>query len=123
MSTAVLMDSNGVGGMLLSLYVGKNAEKCNGTSGPRLFIIQLHIFLIDLGSSFFVGLSVYYLGKAYGFGSSELPAPQATLMKTVLDGVLDGNLQWGLVGIGAAFSILVFLLKIPLLQGIKKGNI
>ena len=66
-----------------------------------------------LGSAFFVALSVYYLGKAYGFGSSELPAPQATLMKTVLDGVLDGNLRWDLVGIGAAISIVVAFLRIP----------
>ncbi len=65
------------------------------------------------GSAFFVALAVYYLGKAYGFGSSELPAPQATLMKTVLDGVLDGNLRWDLVGIGAGISIIIFLLKIP----------
>jgi uncharacterized oligopeptide transporter (OPT) family protein len=34
-------------------------------------------------------------------------------MKTVLDGVLEGNLRWDLVGIGAAFSILVVLFKIP----------
>ena len=65
------------------------------------------------GSAFFVALAVYYLGRAYGFGSAELPAPQATLMKTVLDGVLDGNLNWTLVGIGAAISIVVFLFKLP----------
>ena len=66
-----------------------------------------------VGSAFFVCLAVYYLGKAYGFGTEELPAPQATLMKTVLDGVLDANLRWDLVGIGAAFSILVIFFKIP----------
>lgn len=66
-----------------------------------------------IGSAFFVCLSVYYLGKAYGFGTDELPAPQATLMKTVLDGVLDGNLRWDLVGIGAVLSVLVLFLKIP----------
>jgi len=66
-----------------------------------------------VGSAFFVCLAVYYLGRAYGFGTEELPAPQATLMKTVLDGVLDGNLRWDLVGVGAAFSVLVILFKIP----------
>ena len=65
------------------------------------------------GSAFFVCLAVYYLGKAYGFGSDALPAPQATLMKTVLDGVLGGNLRWDLVGIGAAFAVVVVLFKIP----------
>jgi putative OPT family oligopeptide transporter len=65
------------------------------------------------GSAFFVCLSVFYLGKAYGFGSEALPAPQATLMKTVLDGVLGGDLRWDLVGVGAVFAVLVTLLRIP----------
>jgi len=66
-----------------------------------------------VGSSVFVCMSVFYLGKAYGFGSTELPAPQATLMKTVLDGVLGGNLRWDLVGVGAIFAILMLIVKIP----------
>lgn len=74
---------------------------------------QMSELIGAVGSAFFVGLSVYYLGKAYGFGSSDLPAPQATLMKTVLDGVLDGNLRWDLVGVGALISVVVFFFKIP----------
>jgi putative OPT family oligopeptide transporter len=74
---------------------------------------QISELIGAVGSAFFVCLAVYYLGKAYGFGSSELPAPQATLMKTVLDGVLDGNLRWDLVGIGATLSLVIFLLGIP----------
>jgi len=65
------------------------------------------------GSAVFVCLSVFYLGKAYGFGSDALPAPQATLMKTVLDGVLGGNLRWDLVGVGAAFAVLMLIVRIP----------
>lgn len=74
---------------------------------------QISEILGALGSAFFVCLAVFYLGKAYGFGTEQLPAPQATLMKTVLDGVLDGNLRWDLVGIGAAFSVLIMLFRIP----------
>ncbi len=66
-----------------------------------------------VGSAFFVCLAVYYLGKAYTFGSEELAAPQATLMKTVLDGVLNAELNWMLVGIGALFAVAVMFLKIP----------
>jgi putative OPT family oligopeptide transporter len=66
-----------------------------------------------VGSAVFVCLSVFYLGKAYGFGSDALPAPQATLMKTVLDGVLGGNLRWDLVGVGAAFAVLMLIVRIP----------
>ena len=74
---------------------------------------QISEFLGAIGSAFFVCLAVFYLGKAYGFGTDELPAPQATLMKTVLDGVIDGNLRWDLVGVGAAFSVIVLFFKIP----------
>ncbi|HEV2851695.1 MAG TPA: oligopeptide transporter, OPT family [Thermoanaerobaculia bacterium] len=56
---------------------------------------------------------VLLLGKAYTFGSPELPAPQATLMKTVIDGVLSGSLPWGLVGTGAAFSLSGLLAGLP----------
>ncbi len=74
---------------------------------------QISELIGAIGSAFFVCLAVYYLGKAYGFGSDALPAPQATLMKTVLDGVLGGNLRWDLVGIGAVFAVIVVLFKIP----------
>jgi len=57
--------------------------------------------------------TVLLLGKAFTFGSPELPAPQATLMKTVIDGVLTGSLPWGLVGTGAAFSLCALLAGLP----------
>src|SRR5262249_9322070 len=41
--------------------------------------------------------AVLLLGSAYQFGSKEVPAPQATLMKTVIEGVLAGDLPGGLV--------------------------
>jgi hypothetical protein len=56
---------------------------------------------------------VLLLGKAFTFGSPDLPAPQATLMKTVIDGVLSGSLPWGLVGTGAAFSLSALLAGLP----------
>jgi putative OPT family oligopeptide transporter len=74
---------------------------------------QIGEVLGAVGSAFFVCLAVYYLGQAYGFGTEELPAPQATLMKTVLDGVLDGNLRWDMVGIGALFAVIVVFFKVP----------
>ena len=74
---------------------------------------QIGEVLGAMGSAFFVCVAVYYLGKAYGFGTVEMPAPQATLMKTVLDGVLGADLDWRLVGIGAVFAVLVVFLKVP----------
>ncbi|MEE9118947.1 MAG: oligopeptide transporter, OPT family [Calditrichia bacterium] len=64
-------------------------------------------------SATFVCLSVILLNKAYGFGTAELPAPQATLMKIVIEGVLENALPWGLVGIGIVIAIVAELFRIP----------
>lgn len=66
-----------------------------------------------LTSAAFVALTVLLLAKAYGFGGQELPAPQATLMKLVIDGVLAQNLPWTLVAIGAGIAIVAELARIP----------
>jgi putative OPT family oligopeptide transporter len=52
-----------------------------------------------------VAATVLLLGHAYEFGSHEIPAPQATLMKTIIEGVLSGALPWDLVLTGAGLSI------------------
>lgn len=53
--------------------------------------------------------TVIMLGTTYGFGSKELPAPQATLMKTIIEGVLSGQLPWDLVLTGGGISIAAML--------------
>ena len=57
--------------------------------------------------------TVLLLGEAFKFGSPELPAPQATLMKTVIEGVLAGSLPWGLVGTGAGLAICAIIAGLP----------
>lgn len=66
-----------------------------------------------LTSAIFVALTVLLLAHAYGFGGQELPAPQATLMKLVIDGVLAQSLPWTLVAIGAGIAIVAELFRIP----------
>lgn len=66
-----------------------------------------------LSSAFFIAGAVWLLGKAFTFGSRDLPAPQATLMKTVIEGVLSGSLPWSLVLTGAAFAAVSELLGVP----------
>ena len=61
-----------------------------------------------IGASFAcwaVAATVILLGTAYTFGSREVPAPQATLMKTIVEGVLAGALPWGIVLSGAGLAI------------------
>jgi len=66
-----------------------------------------------LTSAVFVCLSVILLAKTFGFGTAELPAPQATMMKLVIEGVLDQQLPWGFVGIGVGIALLCEVLRIP----------
>jgi len=66
-----------------------------------------------LTSAAFVCLTVLALGKGFGFGSADLPAPQATLMKLVIDGVLDQDLPWSLVAIGVGIALACEVLRIP----------
>ncbi len=55
------------------------------------------------------------LNQAYGFagapgaGSNALPAPQATLISALARGVLGGDLDWSLIGIGAGVGVLIIL--------------
>lgn len=62
-----------------------------------------------------IGGVLYLLDRAWGFGSAQLPAPQATLMKMVVEGVMEGNLPWTLVAAGAAIAVVVEILGIPVL--------
>ena len=60
-----------------------------------------------------IGGVLILLDKAWGFGSAELAAPQATLMKMIVEGVMDGNLPWALIFIGAFIAIAFELIGIP----------
>lgn len=62
-----------------------------------------------------IGGVLYLLDAAWGFGSAELGAPQATLMKMVIEGVMDANLPWTLVYAGAGLAIAVEVIGIPVL--------
>ena len=59
-----------------------------------------------------IGGVMVLLDKAYGFGTSDIPAPQATMMKMIIEGVMNGNLPWGLIFIGAFIAIAVEILGI-----------
>ena len=68
-----------------------------------------------VASSLAISGVLYLLNNAWGFGSGELPAPQATLMKIVVEGVMEGNLPWNLIMIGAAIAIAVEIMGVPAL--------
>ena len=62
-----------------------------------------------------IGGTLNLLDSAWGFGSSELAAPQATLMKMIIEGVMEGNLPWALVFTGVFIAIVVEVVGIPVL--------
>jgi putative OPT family oligopeptide transporter len=68
-------------------------------------------------SAGFVCLVIIVLnqGTPGGLGGAELPAPQAVLMKLVIDGVLDQNLPWALIFIGVGIAGVAALFRIPTL--------
>lgn len=66
-------------------------------------------------SAIAIGGVLYLLSTAWGYGSPELPAPQATLMKMVVEGVMGGDLPWALIFCGAFIAIVVEILQIPVL--------
>ena len=68
-----------------------------------------------IASSVAIGAILYLLNAAWGYGSTELPAPQATLMKMIVEGVMGGNLPWNLVFVGVFIGIVVEILGIPVL--------
>ncbi len=62
-----------------------------------------------------LGYTIYILNAAYQIGSPQMPAPQATLMAIITQGVLGGSLPYTLVGIGVVLGIVATLLRIPIL--------
>jgi len=67
-----------------------------------------------------LGLVLDILHTAYTIGSPELSAPQATLMKSVAEGVFSGNLPWGMVQLGAIIGIVIII--IDLIQKKRKSS-
>ena len=66
-------------------------------------------------SALAIGGILYLFNNAWSYGTSELPAPQAMLMKMVVEGVMGGNLPWNLVFVGVGIAIVVEILGIPVL--------
>ena len=68
-----------------------------------------------LAASLAIGATMYLLDQAWGFQSEELSAPQATLMKMIVEGVMGGNLPWILVIIGIVIAIVIEIVGVPVL--------
>ena len=75
----------------------------------------LKLSALGVAAALAIGGTLYLLNSAWTFGSADLPAPQAGLMKMIVEGVMGGEMPWELVFIGAVIAIVVELIGIPVL--------
>src|SRR4029077_11074505 len=66
---------------------------------------QIGLVIGVVTSALVIGWTTMYLHQGFGIGSKDIPAPQATLMATIIKGLLSQNLPWGLVLVGVFISI------------------
>lgn len=76
---------------------------------------QLGELIGALGASLSIGCVLYLLDRAWGLGSGEIPAPQANLMKLVVEGIMGGTLPWHLLGLGAILPVLLVFTRMPVM--------
>jgi putative OPT family oligopeptide transporter len=62
-----------------------------------------------------IGGVLVLLHKAWGFGSDAISAPQATLMKAIVEGIMDGGLPWATIAGGAALAVVLALCRVPVM--------
>lgn len=125
---ALGLDDGGVGAKVAVLAVGAvvciSAAVAGDTSqdlktgfllGATPKRMQVGEMIGVLASASVMGGVLVVLNESYGIGTVDgLPAPQATLMSLVIDGVLNASLPWGFVLLGAVIAAIVeFAFKLP----------
>jgi putative OPT family oligopeptide transporter len=73
--------------------------------GATPFYQQMGLIVGVLVSASVIAITTIYMHQVFGIGSADVPAPQATLMATIIRGLLNQNLPWGLVLVGVFVSI------------------
>ncbi|WP_018963512.1 OPT family oligopeptide transporter [Coprothermobacter platensis] len=77
--------------------------------------IEAGMMIGVVASAAVIGFILTLLNQAWGFGTSYIAAPQATLMKMIIEGVFSADLPWVLVIIGVVFAIVLAILEIPIM--------
>lgn len=123
-----LSGNTGSGGMLSAIMIGSIVCISTCMAGDMSqdlktgFLVgatpkkqQIGELIGSFAAAVAIGAIMLLLNKAWGFGSNELPAPQAMMMKMVVEGVMSGSLPWTLILIGAFIAIAVCILRMPVL--------
>jgi putative OPT family oligopeptide transporter len=73
--------------------------------GATPFYQQMGLIVGVVVSASVIAITTIYMHQVFGIGSADVPAPQATLMATIIRGLLNQNLPWGLVLVGVFVSV------------------
>ena len=129
-STLVLKETGSVGaaGMVAAIAIGSvvcivaaiagdTAQdlKTGNLLGATPWKQQVGELVGVTASALAIGGVLVLLHKAWGFGSDAISAPQAMLMKGIVEGIMEGGLPWNLIGIGAAIAAVLALLRVPVM--------
>lgn len=66
-------------------------------------------------SALTIGGVLYLLDTAWGFDSPQISAPQAHLMKMLVEGIMGGDLPWGLIFVGVCIALCLEILRLPVM--------
>lgn len=76
---------------------------------------QLGEIIGVVASAAAIGFVLYLLNEAWGYGTEKIPAAQATMMKMLVEGIMNGELPWALIFIGVFIAIVVEILHMPVM--------
>lgn len=68
-----------------------------------------------IASAISIGYVLDLLNRAWGFGGTEIPAPQGMMMKMIVEGIMNAQLPWGLIFIGVFVAIVIEILGVPVM--------
>ena len=129
-ATLVLRETGSVGaaGMVAAIAIGSVVCIVAAIAGDTAqdlktgFILgatpwkqQLGELVGVVASALAIGGVLVLLHRAWGFGSEAISAPQATLMKVIVEGMMDGGLPWGLLAVGAGLAALLALFRVSVM--------
>ncbi|MBN1780678.1 oligopeptide transporter, OPT family [bacterium] len=113
---AVVCCSSGVAGDIMQdLKVG---HILGGTPRAMQYAVMIGVIFAAL----VLGVTLQMLHEAYGgIGSIDLPAPQASLMAALSEGIVGGEMAWPLVLMGIFFGIGLIIIGAPSIMLIAVG--
>ena len=102
---------------IVAAIAGDTAQdlKTGNILGATPWKQQLGELVGVVASALAIGVVLVLLHRAWGFGSDAISAPQATLMKVIVEGMMEGSLPWGLLAAGAGLAVVLALFRVSVM--------